>query len=163
VHFRTDISRFSFLRELNESFEVYRFKSSEGIEPPIRTSGPSARKRKPKGKTMKFSLTLAAAALAASVAVPAFAADSTQFAIQHFNQSADTSSDRISVGPNGPALCTTVASMGDDAIGVAVRNFNASIDSAADRVNSETVTVFSGEPAYAADIFEQLRLADDTN
>ena len=63
---------------------------------------------------MKFSLTVAAAALAASVAAPAFAADSTQFAIQHFNQSADTSSDRISVGPNGPALGTTVASMGDD-------------------------------------------------
>jgi hypothetical protein len=30
-------------------------------------------------------------------------------------------------------------------------------------VNADTVTVFSGGPAYAADIFEQLRLADDTN
>jgi hypothetical protein len=112
---------------------------------------------------MKLSLTLAAAALAASVAAPVLAADSTDFAIQHFNQSAENASDRISVGPNGPNVGTTVASMGDNAIGVAVRTFNASIDSAAERVNAETVTVFSGEPAYAADIFAQLRLADDTN
>jgi hypothetical protein len=112
---------------------------------------------------MKLTLTLAAAALAASVAGPAFAADSTQFAIQHFNQSADSASDRIAVGPNGPVLGTTVSSMGDNAIGAAIGHFNASIDSAAERVNADTVTVFSGGPAYAADIFEQLRLADDTN
>jgi hypothetical protein len=30
-------------------------------------------------------------------------------------------------------------------------------------VNKDTVTVFSGGPAHAADIFEQLRLADDDN
>jgi UDP-glucose 4-epimerase len=51
----------------------------------------------------------------------------------------------------------------DNAIGAAIGHFNASIDSAAERVNADTVTVFSGGPAYAADIFEQLRLADDTN
>jgi hypothetical protein len=112
---------------------------------------------------MKLSITLAAAALAASFAAPVLAADSTLFAIDHFNQSADASSDRISVGPNGPVLGTTVSSMGDNAIGAAVTHFNASLDSAADRVNKDTVTVFSGTPAHAADIFEQLRLADDTN
>jgi hypothetical protein len=112
---------------------------------------------------MKLSLTLAAAALAASVAAPALAADSTQFAIDHFNRSADTASDRIAVGPNGPVLGTTVSSMGNSAIGVAISNYNASIDSAAERINADTVTVFSGGPTYAAEIFEQLRAADDSN
>jgi hypothetical protein len=112
---------------------------------------------------MKLSMTLAAAALAASFAAPAIAADSTLFAIDHFNQSADSSDDRISVGPNGPVLGTTVSSMGDTAIGAAVTHFNASLESAGDRVNKDTVTVFSGGPAHAADIFEQLRLADDDN
>ena len=112
---------------------------------------------------MKLSMTLAAAALAASVAAPALAADSTQFAIQHFNQSADASTDLITVGPNGPVLGTTVSSMGDNAIGAAISRFNASLDSVGDRVNADTVTVFSGGPAYAADICEQLRLADDDN
>ena len=112
---------------------------------------------------MKLSLTLAAAALAASVAAPALAADSTQFAIDHFNRSADTASERIVVGPNGPVVGTTVSSMGNNAIGAAVSQFNASIDSAAERINADTETVFSGGPAYAADIFEMLRLADDDN
>ena len=108
---------------------------------------------------MKLSLTLAAAALAASVAAPALAADSTQFAIDHLNQSADTAAERISVGPNGPVLGTTVSSMGDSAIGAAIGHFNASLDTVSERVNADTVTVFSGGPAYAADIFEQLREA----
>jgi hypothetical protein len=112
---------------------------------------------------MKLSITLAAAALATSFAAPVLAADSTLFAIDHFNQSADASSDRISVGPNGPVLGTTVSSMGDTSIGAAVTHFNASIDSQADRINKDTVTVFSGTPAHAADIFEQLRRADDDN
>jgi hypothetical protein len=43
------------------------------------------------------------------------------------------------------------------------RHFNASLDSQSDRINKDTVTVFSGTPAHAADIFEQLRLADDDN
>jgi hypothetical protein len=44
-----------------------------------------------------------------------------------------------------------------------VGHFNASLDSQSDRINKDTVTVFSGTPAHAADIFEQLRLADDDN
>ena len=108
---------------------------------------------------MKLSLTLVAAALAASVAAPALAADSTQFAIDHLNRSADTVEQRITVGPNGPVLGTTVSSMGDNAIGAAISHFNASQDVISDRVNADTVTVFSGGPAHAADIFEQLRAA----
>jgi hypothetical protein len=113
---------------------------------------------------MKLSITLAAAALATSFAAPVLAADSTLFAIDHFNQSADASSDRISVGPNGPVLGTTVSSMGDTADRCS-RGVTSTprIDSQADRINKDTVTVFSGTPAHAADIFEQLRLADDDN
>jgi hypothetical protein len=53
--------------------------------------------------------------------------------------------------------------MGNNAIGAAVSQFNASIDSAGERINADTVTVFSGGPGLRADIFEQLRLADDDN
>ena len=108
---------------------------------------------------MKLSLTLAAAALAATVAAPVLAADSTQFAIDLHNQSADNLSDLAGRGVNGPVFGTTVSSMGDNAIGDAIRNFNGSIDNVSDRVNADTVTVFSGGPAYAADIFEELRRA----
>ena len=45
------------------------------------------------------------------------------------------------------------------AIGAAISHFNASQDVISDRVNADTVTVFSGGPAHAADIFEQLRAA----
>lgn len=112
---------------------------------------------------MKLSMSLAAAALAATVAAPALAADSTLFAIDHFNQSADNGAELISVGPNGPVLGTTVSSMGGSAVAATINHFNASVDSASDRIDADTVTVFSGAPAHAADIFEQLRLADDTN
>ena len=54
-----------------------------------------------------------AAALAAATAVPAVAADNVRFVIDELNMSADTSSDLISVGPNGPVLGTTVSSRGD--------------------------------------------------
>ena len=110
---------------------------------------------------MKLNIAFATTVAAASLATSALAVDSTQFAIDHFNQSADTSEERISVGPNGPVLGTTVSSIGSNGIGAAISHFNASIDSAGERLNSDTVTVFSGGPAYAADIFEQLRLADD--
>jgi len=53
--------------------------------------------------------------------------------------------------------------MGDTAIGTAISLNNASIDSVSERVTADSVTVFSGQPAHGAEIFEQLRLADDTN
>ncbi|MCU4652380.1 hypothetical protein N8I71_06030 [Roseibacterium sp. SDUM158016] len=103
------------------------------------------------------------AAIVAATAAPALAADNARFVIDQLNMSADSGSDLISVGPNGPVLGTTVSSRGDSAIAASVRQYNASIDSAGQRINGDTVTVFSGTPAYAADIFEQLRLADDSN
>jgi hypothetical protein len=107
--------------------------------------------------------TIIIAALLAAVAAPAVASDTTRAAIAHFNMSADTSADRIPVGPNGPVLGTTVSTRGNDALYEAVRNHNASADSAFDRIDVNTLTVFSGQPAHAADIFEELRLADETN
>lgn len=112
---------------------------------------------------MKLSMTLAAAALVASFAAPALATDSTTFAIQHFNRSIDSVSDRISNGPNGPVLGTTVSSMGNDALSEAIRIRNESTQRPSDRVNADTVTIFSGEPAYGAAIFAELRLADDSD
>jgi hypothetical protein len=107
--------------------------------------------------------TIIIAALLAATAVPAAAADGVRDAIAHFNMSADSSADRIPVGPNGPILGTTVSTRTNGALFEAVRNHNASADSASDRIDLSNLTVFSGEPAYAADIFEQLRLADDSN
>ena len=107
--------------------------------------------------------TLISAAIVAATAVPALAADSTLRAIEHFNESADTLSERILVGPKGPVLGTAVPADGQDAIAAAVRAHNASVESASERITSDTVTVFSGEPAYAAPIFEELRRADDSD
>ena len=107
--------------------------------------------------------TIIIAALLAATAVPAAAADGVREAIAHFNMSADSSADRIPVGPNGPVLGTTVSTRSDAALLQAVRNHNASADRASDRIDVNNLTLFSGQPAYAADIFEQLRLADDSN
>lgn len=99
-----------------------------------------------------------ATAVAAALSAPAFAGNA-DFVIDHVNMSAE-GSEVISVGPNGPVLGTTVSTMGDSALAQAIEHFNASKD-ASQRIDANTVTVFSGEPAYAADIFEQLRAADD--
>ncbi|MDG4646875.1 hypothetical protein P6F26_00330 [Roseibacterium sp. SDUM158017] len=107
--------------------------------------------------------TIITAAILAATAMPALAADATQQAINHFNLSADSRSDLIAAGPNGPVLGTTVSTRGDEAIAVAVRNYNASVDRAAERIDLNSVTVFSGEPAYGAEIFDELRRADDSN
>ncbi len=112
---------------------------------------------------MKLNIAIAAALAALTLTTPALATDSTMFTINHLNQSAGASSDRIVVGPNGPTLGTSVSSMGDTAIGAAINHFNASVDSAGERVNSATVTLFPSEPAHGADIFEQMRLEDDDN
>jgi hypothetical protein len=109
-------------------------------------------------------MTLAAAALAASVAAPASQPTAPLRHRPLQPERRQLGSDRISVGPNGPVLGTTVSSMGDTAIGAAVTPLQRlARQRRSDRVNADTVTVFSGGPAYAADIFEQLRLADDDN
>jgi hypothetical protein len=102
------------------------------------------------------------AALVAATAAPAFA-NNASLVIDKLNMGAAGGSDVIEVGPNGPVLGTSVSTRGDGAVAFAVRHFNASVDSAAERIDAETVTSFSGTPAHGADIFEQLRLADDTN
>lgn len=102
------------------------------------------------------------AALAAATATPAFATDAS-FVIDKLNMGADGGSDVIQVGPNGPVLGTSVSTRGDSAVAFAIRHFNESIDSGADRIDAATVTSFSGTPAHGAEIFEQLRRADDTN
>jgi hypothetical protein len=107
--------------------------------------------------------TLITAAIVAATAMPALAADNTRAAIDHFNMSADSLSDRIAVGPNGPVLGTTVSTRSDDALYRTVRNYNASVDSVSERIDLDSVTVFSGEPAYGAEIFEELRRADDSD
>ena len=102
------------------------------------------------------------AALVAATSAPAFATDAS-FVIDKLNMGAAGGSDVIEVGPNGPVLGTSVSTRGDSSVAFAVRHFNASVDSAADRINADTVTAFPGTPAHGAEIFEQLRRADDTN
>ena len=99
-----------------------------------------------------------AAAAAATLSAPVLAAVANTVISQH-NMSADLS-EQISVGPNGPVLGTTVSTRGDSALADAIRHLNAD-KRASQRVDSENVTVFSGQPAFAADIFEQLRDAAD--
>ncbi|MBF9059496.1 hypothetical protein HKCCSP123_09920 [Rhodobacterales bacterium HKCCSP123] len=102
------------------------------------------------------------AALVAATAAPALATEAS-FVIEKLNMSADSGSDAIAVGPDGPVLGTSVSTRGDSSVAVAVRHFNASVDSPADRIDADTVTLFPDTPAHAADIFEQLRRADDSN
>ena len=106
---------------------------------------------------MKTHIALATA-IATTLAAPAFAQDRTDIAVANFNQSTDTAVERIA----GTTLGTTVSSMGADSLQTAISVYNGSVDSVADRVNSDTVTVFSGEPSTATAIFERLRREDDS-
>lgn len=106
---------------------------------------------------------LITAVLATATALPAVAADSTSRAIELLNRSADTQAERIAVGPNGPVMGTTASTRGNDALYEAVRIRNRSAETASDRIDPENLTVFSGEPAYGAQIFEELRRADDSD
>ena len=94
------------------------------------------------------------AAVAATVAAPAFAQSaSTLFAIQHFNQSFDSAGD-IRVAPSGNTSTASVSG----ALGQAFAIQNGSADSAGDlRGTNGVVTIASGTPAYAADIFLRLQ------
>lgn len=112
---------------------------------------------------MKLSMTLAATALVASFAAPAFAADSVGFGNQDVDRGTEFSSNSFPVGPNGLVLGTTVSTRGNDARAETIRIRNESAARPSDRINADTVTVFSGEPAHGAEIFEELRLADDND
>jgi hypothetical protein len=98
-----------------------------------------------------------ASALFAAIAAPAFAAgnatDHAAFAQAQFNQSYDSVSD-IRAIPTGDQGVT--ASSSNTNIAFAVAKFNASADGTGDLRGLGTV--FSGEVAYGAEIFEALRL-----
>jgi len=101
------------------------------------------------------------AALAATVAAPAFAQSaSTSFAIAHFNQSADTVSDVVAL-PNGENT-TQVSTRGMTPLAEAFALFNQSADNASDLRGLNGATVVSGTPAYGADIFERLDAESDS-
>jgi hypothetical protein len=149
VQLRTDLPDISRPCELKESAARGIYSSSNGTTPLATQS---------KDTDMKLHFALAAA-VAATLAAPAFAQNSLGFAVEHFNESIDSVNERI----DGPVLGTTVSSMRDNAICTAIGLRNGSIDSVNERVNGDTVTLFSGEPAHAAEIFERLRLEDDSN
>lgn len=98
------------------------------------------------------------AALAASIAAPAAAqSSSTAFAIAHFNQSVERTSDIVML-PSG-ANTTAVSTGGAGSLSTAFNILNQSIDSTGDLRGLNGATVVSGTPAHAQDIFARLRAA----
>lgn len=96
------------------------------------------------------------AALAASIAAPAFAQSaSTSFAIAHFNQSAERASDIVNL-PNNQNF-TPVSLRGDTPLANAFALFNASADSAGDLIGLNGATVVGGDISHAPEIFARLR------
>lgn len=96
------------------------------------------------------------AALAASIAAPAFAQSaSTAFAIAHFNQSAERASDIVTL-PNGENS-QRVSTRGNGRLADAFAMFNQSVDSTGDLRGLNGATIVSGTPQHAQDIFARLR------
>ncbi len=96
------------------------------------------------------------AALAASVAAPAFAQSAQEIAVANYNASVDSFGDLILVNASPLTDGTTVSSRNSSALGAAIANYNASADMASDRIDGRFVTTFARTPAHAADIFAQL-------
>ncbi|MEX3017418.1 hypothetical protein [Gymnodinialimonas hymeniacidonis] len=102
-----------------------------------------------------------ATALAASIAAPAFAQDSTQFAIMHFNMSLDNAQEMRMV-PSGEIMMADLG-MGST-LGDVFSQLNLTAENMTElRGTGETVTVIASDPAHAAAIFERLMAADDDN
>ncbi|WP_224814514.1 hypothetical protein [Hasllibacter sp. MH4015] len=96
------------------------------------------------------------AAVAATVAAPAFAQSAASiFAFDHFNQSAESTSD-LRFAPSGENT-SRVASTG--ALGTAFDVVNASQDTPSDLRGLNGATLVNGTPAHGADIFDRLRAA----
>lgn len=95
--------------------------------------------------------TLAIASILATVAAPAFA--DVDFAISHFNQDKDRSSDTVMVDSTDIVTASTRGGKLGDAIAI----FNSSKERASDKVLSASATLVSGTPANGADIFAALR------
>lgn len=104
-------------------------------------------------------LTFFAAALIAVTAAGTAAADPAEFAVDHFNASADNASERVAYnGPTG--LQVTVSARGDSTLERTIRQLNASADNASEMIGTQGATVVEGTPAHGAEIFEWLRSMD---
>lgn len=102
------------------------------------------------------------AALAASIAAPAFAQSaSTAFAIAHFNQSAERTSDIVTL-PSGENT-TQVSTRGMTPLADAFAMFNQSVDGSGDLRGLNSATVVNGTPAHGQDIFDRLRAESREN
>lgn len=107
-------------------------------------------------------LALAATLAATAFAAPAFAdGHTTQFAIMHFNMSADNSSEVIML-PQGDSV------MADLAMGTTLAEVFAQLNMSAENMSeltgqAGTVTILMSDPTHAADIFARLMAADDDN
>ena len=103
-----------------------------------------------------------AAALATSFVAPAFAdGHTTQLAIMHFNLSEDTTREFI-MTPSGDIMMADLG-MGST-LGDVFSQLNLSAESMSDlRGEGETVTIIASDPAHAAEIFQRLMAADDSN
>jgi hypothetical protein len=93
------------------------------------------------------------AAVAATVAAPAFAQSARIGAVQLLNLSHDTAAESITLNNVGAAANT------GGSLGEAFRVLNRSADAATDLRGTNGATAVSGTPAYGADIFERLRAA----
>lgn len=97
---------------------------------------------------------IALAAVAASLAAPAFA--DTAFAIRHFNQDKDSVLERIAVPSATEGVVVSTNNRSD--LATAYDVFNASADSIGDLRGLNGLTVINGTPSgVAAEIFANLR------
>lgn len=95
------------------------------------------------------------AAVAASLAAPAFAQSATTaFAIAQFNQSAERHSDIIAL-PDG-SNTTQVSTRGMTPLADAFAQFNLTADNPSQLRGETSATVVNGTPAYGSDIFARL-------
>ncbi|MEO0860005.1 MAG: hypothetical protein AAFY65_05280 [Pseudomonadota bacterium] len=103
-------------------------------------------------KTLITSALVATAVLAgaASAQVPGGAAG----AIAHFNQDFSTQDQRIVKKGNGANVTVSTRS---GAQGAAFDQFNANVDSPSDRVTVGSVTLVSGAPTRAEEIFARIK------
>ena len=96
------------------------------------------------------------AAVAATVAAPAFAQSAASVAaIQHFNLSAERTSDIVTI----PGDFGDRVSAERGALGTAFAVLNSVQDNPSDLRGLNGATVYDSEPAYGADIFDRLRAA----
>jgi len=97
---------------------------------------------------------IAVSAIAASLAVPAFA--DTAFAVRHFNQDIDSVTELATVP--APAQGVTVSTNSRSALSEAYKLFNASVDSQGELRGVNAATVWQSQPSgEAAEIFADLR------